>query len=70
MGLHPTLKRAGRSSKFRSVLKRTERLKWLKEKGIWAEDLRVTGLPKVKVLKIKVAKKVKKEEKKDDKASK
>lgn len=67
MGMHPTLKRAGRSRKFRSVLKRTERIKWLIEKGIWSEGSNVTGLPKIKIVKLKAAKKEKpKEEKKEE----
>jgi len=34
MGLHPSLKRAKNLSGSRSVMKRSERLKWLKDKGI------------------------------------
>lgn len=71
MGMHPTLKRAGRSSKFRSVMKRRERIQWLIEKGVWSDDSRVFGLPKIKVLKIKAGKKEKpKEEEKKEEAAK
>ncbi len=67
MGLHSSLRRAGKSGKFRSVLKRTERIKWLMEKGLWKSESRVYGLPKVKVVKLKAAKKEKpKEEKKEE----
>ena len=62
MGMHPTLKRAGRSGKFKSVMKRTERIKWLIEKGLWNEGSKVTGLPKIKVVKLKAAKKEKPKE--------
>lgn len=70
MGMHPTLKRAGRSSKFRSVMKRRERIQWLIDKGLWKDESRVFGLPKIKVLKIKTGKKekAKEEEKKDEAA--
>ena len=66
MSMHPSLRRAGRATKFRCVMKRTERIKWLIDKGIWNENSRVLGLPKIKVVKIKAAKKEKpKEEKKE-----
>ncbi|HDN85815.1 MAG: small basic protein [Candidatus Omnitrophota bacterium] len=67
MGLHSSLRRAGKSSKFRSVLKRTERIKWLMGKGLWKDESKVYGLPKIKVVKLKAAKKEKpKEEKKEE----
>jgi len=59
MGLHPSLKRAKELGGFRSVMKRTERLKWLKEKGKWTEDDPVLGLPKIKIVKLKALKKEK-----------
>ena len=59
MGLHSSLKRAEKSASARSVMKRTERLKWLREKGQWSETDKVLGLPKIKAVKIKSAKKVK-----------
>jgi small basic protein (TIGR04137 family) len=63
MTLHSSLKRAEKLTSERSVMKRTERLKWLKERGTWKEGSRVSGLPKIKVLKLKTVKKEKKEEK-------
>lgn len=67
MGIHSSLRKSSSSSASRSVMKRTERLKWLKEKGQWSEKDKVLGLPKIKALKLKTAKKVKEkaEEKKD-----
>lgn len=62
MSLHPSLKRAEKMSKTRSVLKRTERLKWLSEKANWKAGDKVTSLPKIKVIRIKAGKKEKKEE--------
>jgi small basic protein (TIGR04137 family) len=64
MGLHSSLKRAEKLTATRSVMKRTERLKWLKEKGAWKEGDRVAGLPKIKVVKVKTVKKEKAKEEK------
>jgi len=62
MGLHPSLKRAEKLGGSRSVMKRTERIKWLKEKGKWTEDDPVLGLPKIKIIKLKALKKEKAKE--------
>jgi small basic protein (TIGR04137 family) len=62
MGLHSSLKRAEKMTSSRSVMKRTERIKWLREKGLWKEGDRVLGLPKIKVLKVKAVKKEKAKE--------
>jgi len=62
MGLHPSLKRAEKLGANRSVMKRTERIKWLKEKGKWNEEDRVLGLPKIKIVKLKAIKKEKAKE--------
>ncbi|UCC94944.1 MAG: small basic protein [Candidatus Omnitrophota bacterium] len=59
MSLHPSLKRAEKLTSNRSVMKRTERIKWLMDKDLWKEDSRVLGLPKIKVVKLKAAKKEK-----------
>ena len=59
MGLHPSLKRAEKLGGARSVMKRTERIKWLKEKGQWNEDDPVLGLPKIKIVRLKALKKEK-----------
>lgn len=64
MGLHSSLKRAEKLTATRSVMKRTERIKWLKEKGLWKDTTRVLGLPKIKVLKLKTVKKEKAKEEK------
>jgi small basic protein (TIGR04137 family) len=62
MGLHPSLKRAEKLGGQRSVMKRTERIKWLIEKGKWGEEDRVLGLPKIKIVKLKAIKKEKPKE--------
>jgi len=62
MGLHPSLKRAEKLGGSRSVMKRTERIKWLKEKGKWNEDDPVLGLPKIRIVKLKALKKEKAKE--------
>ncbi len=62
MTMHSSLKRAGKSSKFRSVMSRAERIKLLKEKGRWEEGSSVMGLPKVKVVRMKGGKKEKPKE--------
>ena len=59
MGLHSSLKRADKMTASRSVMKRSERIKWLMEKGLWKEKDRVLGLPKIKVVKLKAVKKEK-----------
>ena len=61
MSLHPSLKIDVAGSQQRSVLTRIERIKDLMKKGSWKEDQKITGLPKVKVVRIK-AKKVKSKE--------
>jgi len=67
MGIHSSLRKSDKSSAARSVMKRTERLKWLRERGQWSEEGKVLGLPKIKALKLKSAKKTKEkvEEKKE-----
>jgi len=56
MSIHPSLRAADKNKKQRSVLKRTERLKIMAEKGEWKEDEDVFGLPKIKTLRIKIKK--------------
>ena len=56
MSIHPSLASSDKSSKSRSVLKRTERLKVLLEKNQWKEGDDVYGLPKIKTLRIKIKK--------------
>jgi small basic protein (TIGR04137 family) len=62
MSLHPSLKTSKAGKKHRTVLKRYERLTALKEKGILKDDDSVFGMPKLKIIRIKV-KKEKAEEK-------
>lgn len=62
MGLHPSLKDPQRLSAKRAVLKRGERIKWLMDEKKWDENQSVLGLPKVKVVKVKVSMKGTKEE--------
>jgi len=67
MGLHSSLKRAEKLGGNRSVMKRTERIKWLFEKGKWSEENRVLGLPKIKIVKLKAIKKEKPKEAEEEK---
>ncbi|MCD6539432.1 MAG: small basic protein [Candidatus Omnitrophica bacterium] len=66
MSLHPSLKDSGKISSKKTVLKRDEKIKWLIDKKEWKEDSRVLGLPKIKIVRLKVSKKEKKEEKKEE----
>ena len=65
MSLHPSLKTSKAGKKHRTVLKRYERLTTLKEKGLLKDGDSVFGMPKLKIIKIKV-KKEKAEEKPKD----
>jgi len=56
MSIHPSLGAAVKGKQQKSVLKRTERIKHLMSKGLWKEDSRVFGLPKIKALRIKIKK--------------
>jgi len=56
MSIHPSLAISEKDKKQRSVLKRSERIKAMAEKGNWKEGDRVFGLPKVKTLRIKIKK--------------
>ncbi len=56
MSIHSSLRASGKGRKHRSVLKRYERLKMLKDKNLWSEDKSVLGIPKVKMQKLKVKK--------------
>lgn len=59
MSIHSSLRSAGAGKKHRSVLKRYERLRVLKDKNVWDEGKTVLGLVKVKMQKLKVKKEVK-----------
>ncbi len=57
MSQHPSLRISDKDKKQRSVLKRHERIKTLKEKEKWTEEEdSVYGLPKVKVTRFKIKK--------------
>ncbi len=56
MSQHPSLRSSGKDKAHRSVLKRYERVKLLKEKEKWSDEESVYGLPKVKIVKYKVKK--------------
>jgi small basic protein (TIGR04137 family) len=56
MSIHSSLRSGGKGRKHRSVLKRHERLKILKDKNLWDEEKSVLGIPKVKMQKLKVKK--------------
>jgi small basic protein (TIGR04137 family) len=48
MSKHSSLKASGSAGGKRSVLKRFERVKLMKERGQWKEGMSPTGLPKTK----------------------
>jgi len=56
MSIHPSLSSSDKDKKQRSVLKRTERLRMMMEKGQWKEGDPVYGLPKIKTVRIKIKK--------------
>ncbi len=55
MSIHPSLVGA-KSKRHRSVLKRFERIKTLQDKDKWKEEDSVFGLPKLKIIRIKIKK--------------
>ncbi|PIP19832.1 MAG: small basic protein [Candidatus Omnitrophica bacterium CG08_land_8_20_14_0_20_41_16] len=56
MSMHPSLAMSGKDEKQRSILKRTERIRQMMEKGDWKEGDKVYGLPKLKTVRIKIKK--------------
>ncbi|MBP7217188.1 MAG: small basic protein [Candidatus Omnitrophica bacterium] len=56
MSIHPSLSSSDKDKKQRSVLKRSERLRLMMEKGDWKEGDEVFGLPKIKTVRIKIKK--------------
>jgi len=56
MSIHPSLAISEQDKKQRSVLKRSERIRSMMEKGNWKEGDEVYGLPKLKTIRIKVKK--------------
>jgi len=66
MGIDKSLKRSGRLGRSRNVLKRDERIEKLKADDRWVEGQSPLGLPKVRVMKLVIGKKKKKEEDEGD----
>lgn len=66
MSMHPSLRSASKMKAIKSVLTRLERIKDLIQKGKSVDDMSGFNLPKTKVLKVKIAKKAAKEEKKEE----
>ncbi|MFC1753455.1 small basic protein [Thermoproteota archaeon] len=67
MSIHPSLGSASKGKQQRTVLKRAEKIKHLMEKGKWDDkNPKVYGLPKIKMLKLKIAKKEKAAEKPEE----
>jgi len=62
MSLHPSLKQRDSKGLSRTVMKRDERIKKLIKEGKWNDKSKVFGLPKVKIVRMKTAKKEKKQE--------
>jgi len=56
MSIHPSLTISEKDKKARSVLKRIERIRQMREKGNWKPGDSVYGLPKIKTLRIKIKK--------------
>jgi len=56
MSIHPSLVISEKDKMARSVLKRTERIRQMQEKGKWKEGDSVYGLPKIKAIRIKIKK--------------
>ena len=56
MAIHPSLKTSDKVNKARSVMKRSERIRSMMEKGQWKEGDDVYRLPKIKAVRIKIKK--------------
>ncbi len=56
MSIHPSLASSDKDKKQRSVLKRIERLRHMKDKEQWKEGDKIYGLPKIKTIRIKIKK--------------
>ena len=56
MSIHPSLGAAVKGKQQKSVLKRAERIKHLMNKGLWKEDSKIFGMPKIKAIRIKIKK--------------
>jgi len=56
MSQHPSLRSSDKGKQHRSVLKRYEKIKTLKEKEKWKDGDSVFGLAKVRIMKFKIKK--------------
>jgi len=56
MSIHPSLKLSEKDKKTKTVLKRSERIRMMIEKGQWKEGDNVYSLPKIKTVRIKIKK--------------
>lgn len=56
MSIHPSLGAAVKGKQQKSVLKRADRIKHLMSKGLWKEESKIFGLPKIKAVRIKIKK--------------
>jgi small basic protein (TIGR04137 family) len=56
MSIHSSFGKGTATQRHRSVVKRYEKIKILKDKGKWDEEQGVLGLPKVKMIKIRAKK--------------
>jgi len=56
MSIHPSLSISEKDKKARSVLKRSERIRMMMEKGQWKEGDDIYRLPKIKTVRIKIKK--------------
>lgn len=54
--MHPSLRAAVKGKQQKSVLKRAERIKHMMTRGLWKDDSKVFGMPKIKALRIKIKK--------------
>ncbi len=62
MSVDKSLKGKNTLGRHRNVLKRSERVEFLKESGLWTEDSTVIGMPKIGHRKASVGKKEKKKD--------
>jgi small basic protein (TIGR04137 family) len=56
MSIHPSLGAAVKGKQQKSVLKRSERIKHMMAKGLWKDDSKAFGMPKIKAVRIKIKK--------------
>ncbi|QDT36169.1 small basic protein [Stratiformator vulcanicus] len=66
MSIDKSLRRKGRLVRARNVLKREERIEFLKKQDRWTDESSPIGLPKVRIPKTVVGKKKKKKTTEDE----